>query len=429
MSNEARKVIVIVGAGFGGLHCARAVAQKLKKYQLTDKYRVLLIDQNDYHTYTPTLYEAATTSEEVATQLHLKNIITFPIAEGIGGLPIEFFKTRVTEIDVANGDIHTETGTVITFNYLVLALGSQTNYFGIPGLQERSLPLKTFIDALRIREHLMLMAEDPEQEHLRVIVGGGGSTGVEIAGEVKSWIKTLHHRMTTEVSIIEGAPTVLAPFGEKIIRRVARRLEKIGVKTLTNEMIKSLGDGVVTLASGKELPFDAFIWTGGVMPNQIMSRLRMKQEEKSKKVIASPDLTCLPERPDLKFYGPIYGLGDAICFIDPKTGRAIPGVARVAIEQANVAANNIIAEIQKTERFANPVLAREYKPLNYPYVIPVGGKYAVAKIGPIILSGISAWLFKAIVEFYYLSSVLPLWRAIKTWLQGLWIFTRNDRLG
>src|SRR6185436_2834934 len=116
-------------------------------------------------------------------------------------------------------------------------------------------------------------------------------------------------------------------------------------------------------------------------------------------------------------------------FMDPKTGKPIPGVARAAIAQANIVSNNLLSEIQKAERFSAPVAIREYEPMNYPYVIPVGGKYAIAKIGPLIISGFFAWAFKGIIEIYYLSSVLPLGRALKTWLKGLWIFTRNDRLG
>lgn len=405
MSNtDERKVIAILGAGFGGLHCALMLGRHLKKFDLVSKYRVLLVDQNDYHTYMPTLYEAATTSDEIASQIRLKSIITFPIHESIEGLPVEFFKTRVTEIDLPLGDIHTETGTVIHFNYLVLALGSQTNYFGIPGMHERSLPLKTFIDALRIREHLMMLAEDTEQEHLQILVGGGGSAGVELAGEINAWLKSIHYRLPSTVSIIEATPTVMGPFDPRIASRVTRRLQKIGVQLLTNERIQSVGDGIVTLASGKEIPFDALIWTGGVIPNQIMSSLKVNRDEKNRVVVDS--------FMRLSATG-VYAIGDAIS----------AGVARAAITQANIVSNNIISEI------TSKIPKQEYHARTYPYVIPVGGKYAIAKIGPFIISGFFAWAFKGCIELYYLVSVLPFHKALKTWLRGLWIFTRNDRLG
>lgn len=423
-----RKSIVILGAGFGGLHCARVIAKKIKALGLIGKYRVLLIDQNDYHTYTPTLYEAATTSEKTANQLELKKIITFPIQESIGRLPVDFVKTKISKVDVMNGDIHTDTGTVIGFNYLILALGSQSNYFGIAGLEQYSLPMKSFLDALHIRERLLLEAYDNEKKNLEVVVGGGGSTGVEVAGEVKLWLSHFRHR-EVNVSIVEGSETVLAPFDKGIIKRAQKRLGHLGVKILGNERIASVEKTLIKLASGKTLPYDILIWTGGVKPNQIVSALAMKKDQSNTRVIASDSMACLPEREDLKFFGSVYGIGDAVCFINPKTGKPTPGVARAAISQAKIVANNLIEEIKVAERKSDAANIIPYKPMDYPYVIPVGGKYAVAKVGPIIISGFIAWLFKGMIELNYLISVLPFWRALKTWIRGFVIFTQNDRLG
>ncbi len=428
MPEGSRKTIVILGAGFGGLHCARGVAKEVKKHGLTDRYRVLLIDQNDYHTYTPTLYEVATTSEETANQLELKKIVTFPIKEGIGSLPIDFVKTKIIEIDVMNGDIHTETGTVIGFDYLVLALGSQTNYFNIPGLEEYSLPMKSFLDALHIREQLLLTADEEETSRLEIVIGGGGSTGVEVAGEVKLWLSHLKRR-DVGISIVEGSLSVLSPFGKAIVLKAQKRLEKLGVAVWVNERIASVASGKVILASGKELPYDVLIWTGGVKPNQLMSTLHMKTDPSGSRVIATEGMTCLPERDDLKFYGSIYALGDGVCFIDPATDKPIPGVARAAISQANIVSNNLIQEILAAEKMVAVPNIQKYKPMNYPYVIPIGGKYAIAKIGPLIMTGFPAWLFKGFIELYYLSSVLPLHKALKTWIKGFFMFIKNDRLG
>jgi len=122
-------------------------------------------------------------------------------------------------------------------------------------------------------------------------------------------------------------------------------------------------------------------------------------------------------------------LGDAVCFYNPKTQKPVPGVARAAISQANVVAHNIFEEIKKELNPHYQLRIKNYHPMEYPYVIPVGGKFAVAKIGPLIISGFFGWVLKGLVELNYLLSIMPLHRALIIWLKGLWIFIQNDRLG
>ncbi|MEX2410610.1 MAG: hypothetical protein WD607_04435, partial [Candidatus Paceibacterota bacterium] len=114
-----------------------------------------------------------------------------------------------------------------------------------------------------------------------------------------------------------------------------------------------------------------------------------------------------------------YAIGDISCIYDPKTGNPTPAVARSAIEQGRIVAHNILNK-------NNP---KEYKYKKYPYIIPIGGKYAVAKIGPIVFSGFIAWVFKGVVELNYFLSILPFFKALKVWFKGLKIFIKNDRLG
>jgi len=135
------------------------------------------------------------------------------------------------------------------------------------------------------------------------------------------------------------------------------------------------------------------------------------------------ELECLPQTPDLKLYGKIYGLGDAVCFYDPVTGKPIPGVARAALSQAKVVAHNVFCDIQKNKN------RKKYKPMEYPYVIPIGGKWAIVKIGPFVIAGFCGWILKGLVELNYLLSIMPFFKAIKLWLTGLRIFVQNDRLG
>jgi len=154
MQSKPLKTILVLGAGFGGLRAARNIARKLRRLDLLDRYEVVLVDRNDYHTYTPTLYEIATTSKETADAIKLKSIVAFPVSELIAGSPVRFIKAEVELLDLKEGDVHLSDGRKLTFDCLVFALGSETNFFDIPGLKEHALDLKTFEGARVIRDAL-----------------------------------------------------------------------------------------------------------------------------------------------------------------------------------------------------------------------------------------------------------------------------------
>lgn len=420
-----------MGAGFGGLRAAIFVAKKLKKLNLLGKYEIILIDKHDYQTYPPTLYEVATTSKETASYLKLKDIVAFPVEKLIKKYPIKFIHNKVEKLNLLKGQVRCAGGPVLKFDYLVLALGSETNYFGIKGLQENSLPLKTFIDALVIRNRIY-NAVMSGQTDLQIIIGGGGSTGVELAGEIQEWICELREEMrkcNAKVTIIEAAPTILPGFSEKVINRAQSRLKKLGTQIITHEAISEVSPNKVLLKSGRELYYDVLIWTGGVKAASIMYELPLRSDESKHQVLALEGMECLPRTEDLNLHGKIYGIGDAICFYDPVTEKPIPKVARAAIIQAEVAAHNIIEDIKAKNGLTKKAIHKKYEPVKYPYVLPVGGKYAVAKIGNVVISGFFGWIIKLLIELNYLISIMPFWSAIKTWLRGIKIFIQNDRLG
>lgn len=430
--DKDKKKIIILGAGFGGIKAAFSICKKLEALDLTEKYELVLADKHDYHTYTPTLYEIATTSKNLANQINLKQIVTFPLEEIFRDRKITILKNQVQNVDLIEGDIHFEDQTKLKFDYLVFALGSETNYFGIPGLQENSFPLKSFIDAIKIRDAVWNKIESGEKE-LKIIIGGGGSTGVELAGEIKSWLCQLEEEFrhcSASVTVIEGAQTILPGFNEKVIKRVTHRLKKIGVNLLVGELAAKAEPGKILLKSGRIIDFDILIWTGGVKAVSLMGELPLKKETRGKVEVVG-EMECLPQSEDLKLYGKIYGLGDAICFYNPETNRPIPQVAEAAIEQADIIAHNIIEDIKTSEGLSKRPHHLKYTPkMEYSYIIPVGGKYAVAKIGPLVISGFAGWILKGLVEIYYLLwNVLPPKQALKVWLKGLKIFVQNDRLG
>ncbi len=428
-----RKKIVIVGAGFGGLRTALDIGKGLRKHKLENRYEVVLIDQNSYHTYTPTLYEIATTDEKLASQLDLKRLVTIDVRKSIDTLPIEFIQSKVYEINVQSGDIHFEHGTRIQFDYLVLALGSQVNYFGIPGLADYAYTLKTVYDALKLRTRLIEEIENPTCRLLRIVIGGGGSTGVELAAEIKLALSHIRRVATgecgVEVTIIDGGVTVLSPLGTRIIDATLKRFDTLEIKTLTPARITGVTESEIELQDGARVPYDVLAWTGGVTPNLLMATLKMKKDVTGKRPLMSDNLKGFSEIDEAPLHGSVYGVGDAVCFIDPATSRPVPGVAPAAIEQGRIVAHNLLEEIRLAEKIITQPKFKVYKPRVYPYIVPVVGKFAVTRFGPVVLSGLFAWLLKGLVEGNYLFSILPFFAALKLWAKGLWIFMRNDRLG
>ncbi len=433
-----KKRIVILGAGFGGLHAAFLISKKLKKLGLLGKYEVIIVDRNEHQTYTPLLYEAATTSKMTADSTELHSVVAYSIAKLIRRLPIRFIQSEVKDIDIPQGEVKLANQRKLASDYLVLALGSEANYFNIPGLKENSLPLKTFIDALRIRDTILNLIEGGDN-NLKIVIGGGGSTGVELAGELKMWCGELsdeeYNKCRIDIAVIEAAPTILPEFSPKVISLVKKRLSSLGVNLIEGQTIEEVGKNVMVLkssstgfgASGKKINFDILIWAGGVKASSLIENLPLKTESRGRFEVAE-NMRCLPKTPDLKIYPKVYAIGDNACVYD-KNKKPIPGVARAAIKEAEIAAHNIIEEIKNSEFRNWKLKIRNYAPRQYPYVIPVGGKFAVAEIGSFVLSGFLGWIFKGLVELNYLLSIMPVWKALLVWLKGLKIFIQNDRLG
>ena len=415
------RTIAILGAGFGGLRAAMLLGKAIRRHKLTD-WRIVLVERNDYHSYAPLLYEVSATPEEVATYYDLKSIVTFPLAKVLGKHDIEWVCDTVSDLDLPNGQVALASGKHLDYDYLIIALGAETNYYGIPGLQDGALGLKTFDDAIRIRDAIWLSS--CTLNRLRIVVGGGGSTGVELAGELQPWLNAITRagRCRTGITLLHAGPGVLSGFSQRVVDKVTDRLARLKVKVLTDERIVAIDSEarMVRLESGMQIPFDVLIWTAGVKPNSILGGLPVRYAAGGRLAVAA-DLSLLPEG-DMRLHGKVYGVGDAVYVAAPGGGQAVPMTARSAISQASVAARNVIADIR-----GEPGIA--YRPINYPYIIPAGGKYAVAKVGPLVIAGFPAWLFKGGVELGYLLAILPPLQALRVWFKGIKLFTLNDRLG
>lgn len=422
------KNIVVLGGGFGGLRVVLRLAKKLKNLDLKE-YKLTLIDRYSHHTFTPLLYEIATTSKESADYIELKSLVTYSFFEILNGYGVKILKDEVLHIDVNDRKVHLKSGK-LAFDYLVLALGSEANYFNIPGLKENSFPLKSFDDAIAIRNALWFASES--EKMMKIVIGGGGSTGVELAAEIKELfckVVESEKKCRVDVQIIEAGPTLLPMFAEPIRNRVIPRMNELGIGILSNERIKKVEGKKIILDSGKIINYDILIWTGGIKASYLAEKMPMEREEKGRVKIVG-DLECLPESADLKVVGRIYAIGDITCMVNPETGSPMPSVARVAIDEGTIAVMNIIERIKEEKGLIAKAKKYFYKPpKEYPYIIPVGGKFAVVKIGPFIISGFFGWVLKGLVELNYLISILPIVKATSVWCKGLKTFIKNDNLG
>jgi len=398
-----KKNIVILGGGFGGIVAALRVGKGLRQVGLTEKYGVTVIDRNERQAYTPVLYEHAAAPKDEKEP----NNITLDIARLLKGLPVDFMKGEVAEIDLMNGDVHLKTGGEIKAEFAIIALGSEVNYFGIPGMAEHATPLKTFADAERIRAALQgLLAQNKTP---RVVIGGAGPNGIELAGQIK------HLHPQCDITIVEAMPEILPGFAPRMVKLARKRLTRLGIKIAVNSKIASVETNAIKLGEGADVPFDLMVWTGGVKAPDLVSKLPLRAERG--KPVAEFGMGCVPQTPDLKLYPMVYVIGDSVCFYDSKTGKPMPTVAPVAIEQAEVVAHNVLEEIKKAEQPAYTVMTKNYSAQEYPYVIPIGGHWAAAKIGPVFMTGYPGWIFKRFVELDYLITVMPFFTALGAWMK------------
>lgn len=425
-----RKKIMILGAGFGGLRAAMVLGKKIKTAGLQEKYEIILIDRNDHQTYTPLLYEVATISKETAPCNELHEVAAHNVKLLINSLPVGFLLREIKNADAAQCKITLSDNSELNCDYMIVSLGLETNFFGIKGLKENSLPLKTFADAVKIRDRIWNLAMDGK-ETIQIIIGGGGPTGVELAGELKEWCCELMQdfpKCRLDVKIIEAGQSILPGFDGKMINLAEKRLKKLNVGMIVGKRITEASPKEITLDNGEKNRFDILIWAGGVKASDILSKSGIKTDERGRIIVGNGNLRLTtPENSKVSKIS--YAIGDNISLIDAKTGKSTPGVARAAIIQAGIAASNMFEEIKKAENNSYQPKLKEYRPYKYPYVVPVGGKYAIAKIGRFVFFGFLGWILKGLIEMNYLLSIMPPKKAFKIWLKGLKIFAQNDRLG
>lgn len=405
------KNIIVIGSGFAGITALIALWRLLRRRKHLGRYILILVSKTPYHLYTPALYEMAAIPRDEAGAFVLKNAIAIPLERILKHLPgVRFVGGTVSALDPRNRRIMLDGGGTLDFEYLVIAMGSETNFFGIPGLEEHSTPIKKFDDAIRLRNRIQTLADAGEP--FRIMVGGGGATGVEVAAELAKYLHCLDEKKPCRASItlLEAGPEILSGFQPSIVASAKKRLKKLGIEVTAGAPIREVKDRKLVLADNRTLPFDILVWSGGVRPPKVVEKFGLALDSRGGIAVKS-DLEAAPG---------IYAAGDCAGFVHPETKRPLPWNVPVAEAEARLAARNIVADIEKTPR-------RNFEPLRaYPFILAVGGKFALTDLVLVKFFGFLGWILKQIVELRYLFFVLSPKHAIGMWLRTVYYSTKND---
>ncbi|MDO8561101.1 MAG: FAD-dependent oxidoreductase [bacterium] len=410
------KNIVVIGAGFGGLTATLKLSEAIKRKGLGKNCRVLLFNKTSYQVYTPALYEIAAVPRGEASAVCLKTSICIDLEDVASREGFQFIGGEVVSVDPAKKLITLASGETQAFDYLVVALGTETNFFNILGSKEHSLPLKTFEDAIRLRnktEKAVLSGVSP----IHVVIGGGGATGVELAAEFENFVCYLKEKLLpakrvcdVDITLVEGALDILPGFEPWLVKKARKKLEVLGVKILAGKIVAGVDERIVTFKDGAALPYHIFVWAGGVMPAGAIKNFGLPLSQKGR-VIVNEYLEAVHHY--------IFAVGDNAEFAG-KDGKPLPGNVPVAEAEARVAAKNIIADIQGRPH-------QEFFPMKkYPYILAVGRKYAIADLVFFHFSGFWGWCAKQLIELRYLVFVLGFRKALSMWWRSVKYQMSND---
>ena len=415
-SVENKKTIVILGGGFGGLNTAVLLARKLRGANA----RIILIDRNNYHQYNPGLYEAATAEEEFTSIADLKRSIALPFKE-ILPREVEFIQGELRSIDQSQKIVELSGSEKINFDFLVVALGSVVDCFGNQGLEHYCLHLKSLKDALYLRNQFEALVQqhrqDPNKKMIRFIIGGGGFSGVELAGELHNLAKIMSWKYNyplekIEILIVEGANQLLPGLPEDLSAKIYDRLKMLGLEIRLNNLITEVSAGQIKVSTGEMLNYDLLVWTGGVRSVKLPFVQPVRVDAKDRLIV--DEHLAVSGAPN------IFALGDnaLIIGVDKKP---LPATATQAIYQSEYLGGVISNKI--AGRASAP-----FKPQNFSYIIPVSGKWAVLNVESMHHSfyGFFGWLARRVADFRYFKRLMPFGAAFRlAWFDAK-LYSRND---
>ncbi len=404
--------VVIIGGGFGGLWAAKALQHA--------PVRVTLVDRHNHHVFQPLLYQVATAA-----------LSPGDIASPIRWILRRQRNTRVLlaearSIDTAARRVDLDHGESLSYDYLIVAAGSSSSYFGHDDWKANAPSLKTLDDALQIRGRMLLAYEIAEREDnpelrrmlLTFVIVGGGPTGVEMAGAIAEIARqTLSDEFRSirpeqaRVILVEAGPSVLAAFPEPLREAARRSLTKLGVEVRENTTVTKVEEDRVWLGS-ERIDAGTVMWAAGVTASPLGKSLGVPTD-KAGRVLVHADLS-IPGHPEVFVVGDLAGLKDA-------AGQQYPGVAQVAMQQANAAAAAIVRTLRGQPR-------KPFKYRNLGNMATIGRNAAVADLSWLRVSGFAAWVLWLTIHIFWLIGFRNRLTVLVQWAGAYLTYQRSVRL-
>jgi NADH dehydrogenase len=382
MSGNGRTQIVILGGGFGGIYTAMHLEKQLAHEPNVD---ITLVNRENFFLFTPMLHEVA------ASDLDITHIVN-PIRKLLHR--VNFFEGDVAYIDLPNHCVGVSHGYEphtheLPYDHLVLALGSITNFFNLPGLEEHALTMKSLGDAIQVRNRLIANLEEASSECfvqervplLSVVVAGGGFAGVETIAGINDFLREAlecYPNLSAEMLrlvLVHPGEVILPELGPKLGAYAQKKLAQRGVEIRTNTRVTGVTEHGVTLSDGSTIPSCTVIWTAGTTPNPLLATLPCAKERGRMVVNAYMEI---PEWPG------VWALGDCALVPNPKTGTSYPPTAQHALREGKVLARNITATLRGGQK--QPFIFTTLGQL-----AAIGKRTGVAHILGINFSGFLAW--------------------------------------
>lgn len=411
MATEHKPRVVIVGAGFGGLHAARKLTHL--------PVQITIIDRKNHHTFQPLLYQVATAGLSPGE-------IAAPIRWILRGRRnIEVLLGKVQDFDLENRRVKLADAE-LPYDYLIVAAGASHAYFGHDEWERSAPGLKTIEDALEIRRRVLLAFELAERQAaaggpavpLNFVIVGGGPTGVELAGtlaEISRNVLANEFRSinpkNTRIILLEGGPRILPTYAEDLSRSAEQQLQHLGVEVHTSALVTKVEPAAVWMGD-RHLPAAVLLWAAGVAASPLGKKLS-GAVDRAGRVLVNPDLS-IPGHPEILVIGDLAALKD-------EHGKMLPGVAPVAMQEGAAAARNIERDLRGQPR-------ENFHYRDKGNLATIGRAAAVAQFGKLHISGFLAWLSWLFVHIFFLIGFRNRIIVLIQWAWSYFTYERGARL-
>ena len=387
MTTHKRRVLV-VGGGFGGIKTALKLCQ-------SDYYHVSLISDNPEFCYHGALYRVATGINSGQSNI--------PLTEIFRNKNVELIIDQASGLDRSQKKILLRSGRQLSYDRLIIAIGSQPNFFNIKGLADFALPLHSLQDAQKIKRLLHDQLVDNSSKELNCVIVGGGPAGIELAGEMGAYLRrvAIHHNLGQQkinIDLVEAAPRLVPKMPKDMSKKIRQRLRRLGITLFLGETVQAETADAL-MVGGKSIRSHIVIWTAGVKNQGFFTHNDFSLSDKGLVMVdrylrAEPDIWVIGDNADTPY----------------------AGMAQTALHDAEYVADNL-------SRMAAGKYSKVYMPKKPVYVIPVGYHWAAILWGPFLIYGWLGWAFRRLADWEAYRNLEPWWPAGLRWLSD---FTQED---